>query len=108
MTARLKPIHPGEILQEEFMAPLGLSPHQLARLLRVPVTRIGEIVRARRSLSSDTALRLARLFGTTPEFWVNLQAHFDLATARQRGKRRIEGEVQPLRAARRHSAAAAS
>jgi addiction module HigA family antidote len=77
-----KPIHPGEILREQFMAEFGVSMNRLARDLRVPVTRISEIVNQRRSVTSDTALRLARCFGTTPEFWMNLQTSYNLDTAR--------------------------
>jgi len=73
-----KPIHPGEILREQFMAEFGVSMNRLARDLRVPVTRISEIVNQRRSVTSDTALRLARYFGTTPEFWMNLQTSYDM------------------------------
>ncbi len=73
-----KPIHPGEILREQFMAEFGVSMNRLARDLRVPVTRISEIVNQRRPVTSDTALRLARYFGTTPEFWMNLQTSYDL------------------------------
>jgi addiction module HigA family antidote len=73
-----KPIHPGEILREQFMSEFGVSLNRLARGLRVPVTRISGIVNQRQSVTSDTALRLARYFGTTPEFWMNLQASYDL------------------------------
>jgi addiction module HigA family antidote len=73
-----KPIHPGEILREQFMSEFGVSMNRLARDLRVPVTRISEIVKQRRPVTSDTALRLARYFGTTPEFWMNLQTSYDL------------------------------
>jgi addiction module HigA family antidote len=73
-----KPIHPGEILREQFMSEFGVSMNRLARDLRVPVTRISEIVNQRRPVTSDTALRLARYFGTTPEFWMNLQTSYDL------------------------------
>lgn len=97
MPAKLKPVHPGEILREEFMRPLGLSVNRLALELRVPVTRMAEIVNRRRSVTSDTALRLARLFGTTPEFWVNLQTRHDLEIARDRQQRRVTREVHPLR-----------
>ena len=75
---RLPPVHPGEILKEDLMTPLGLSINGLARDLRVPVTRMSEIVNGRRSITADTALRLARYFGTTPEFWMNLQTAHDL------------------------------
>ena len=91
----LEPIHPGEILREEFMEPLGLSSHALSLALRVPATRIGEIVRCRRSISPDTALRLGRFFGTTPDLWLGLQTEFDLRTARRELSDQIEREVQP-------------
>jgi len=79
---RLPPVHPGEILPDDLMAPLGLSINKVARDLRVPVTRMSEIVNGRRSITADTALRLARYFSPTPEFWVNLQTayHLDVAT----------------------------
>ncbi|MBW7850785.1 MAG: HigA family addiction module antidote protein [Rhodospirillales bacterium] len=87
--------HPGEVLREEFMVPLGLSANGLALALRVPVTRISELVHERRSVSADTALRLARYFGTTPEFWMNLQQGYDLSvTANERGAE-IERDVNP-------------
>jgi addiction module HigA family antidote len=75
------PVSPGEILREEFLAPLGLTAYRLARELHVQQTRISEILAGRRSISADTALRLARYFGTTPELWLNLQAHYDLVVA---------------------------
>lgn len=78
---KLAPIHPGEILLEEFMKPFALSQNALARALHVPPGRIGEIVNGRRAITGDTALRLARHFRTTPEFWMNLQAHYDLEVA---------------------------
>ena len=77
-----KPIHPGEILREQFMAEFDVSMNRLARDLRVPVTRISEIVNQRQPVTSDAALRLARYFGTTPEFWMNLQTSYDLDTVR--------------------------
>lgn len=91
----MRPIHPGEILREEFLLPLGMSAHALAMAIRVPAPRIHDIVREKRSLSPDTALRLARYFGTTPEFWMNLQSAFDLRTARIRTMDAIEREVRP-------------
>ncbi len=94
-TKRLEPIHPGEILREEFMAPLGLSGNALAIALRVPASRIGQIVRGRRSISGDTTLRLARYFGTSPELWLGLQAEYDLRKAERSLGARIESEVQP-------------
>jgi antitoxin HigA-1 len=99
MAAKLRPVHPGEILREEFMRPLCLSMNKLALELRVPVTRIAEIVNGRRAVTPGTALRLARLFGTTPDFWLNLQARYDLETARDKEQARVNREVQPLKVA---------
>lgn len=93
---KLKPIHPGEILQEEFLKPLGLSMNALALSLRVPVTRIADIIHERRAVTPETALRLAQYFNTTPEFWVNLQARFDLESAKDREQVKVNREVQPL------------
>jgi antitoxin HigA-1 len=98
MSARLKPVHPGEILEEEFLKPFGLSMNALALALRVPVTRIADIVHERRGITPATALRLAIYFGTTPEFWMNLQTRFDLEWARERDQERVSREVQPLSA----------
>ena len=81
MTRKPSPIHPGEILREEFMQPLGLSSNALARALEVTPARINEIVRERRGISADTALRLARFFGTEVQSWMNLQAQYDIACA---------------------------
>ena len=92
------PLHPGEILREQFMADFGVTINRLARDLRVPPTRVGEIVKERRSITPDTALRLARYFGTTAEFWMNLQTAYDLDVARA-SLRQIEGDVQPIAAA---------
>ena len=78
----LTPVHPGEILKEEFMGPLGLSANALAHAIRVPPNRIAAIVNGTRGVSANTALRLAKAFGTTPDFWLNLQNAFDLDTAR--------------------------
>jgi addiction module HigA family antidote len=99
MASKLKPVHPGEILREEFMAPLGLNPNKLALALRVPAPGIYEIVREERGISPGVALRLARFFGNTPDFWLNLQAHYDLDVARDKEQARIEREVQPLKVA---------
>jgi addiction module HigA family antidote len=96
MTSRLKPVHPGEILREEFMRPLGLSANRLALELRVPVTRMAEIVHGRRAITPETALRLGRLFGTTAEFWVNLQTRYDLEMTRDQQEKKVEREVRPL------------
>jgi addiction module HigA family antidote len=92
----LPPVHPGEILREDFMKPLGLTTNKLALELRVPATRIGEIVHERRRISADTALRLARYFHTNPEFWLNLQNFYDLEVSRRSGTASaIEREVHP-------------
>src|SRR5580658_5603155 len=88
-TNKLPPIHPGEILREEFMKPLGLSQNALARALRVPPRRINEIVLEKRGVSADTALRLARYFGTSAEMWTGLQADYDLRLARYKRARQI-------------------
>jgi len=96
---RLAPIHPGEILLEDFMKPLGLSTNRLALDLHVPVTRISEIVNCRRAISADTALRLGRYFGASAQIWINLQAKYDLQLAEDRMGEHIERQVQPRRAA---------
>ena len=96
---RLPPVHPGEILRQDLMAPLGLSINKLARDLRVPVTRMSEIVNGRRSITADTALRLARYFSTTPEFWVNLQSAYDLDVATRASAEQIKRDVHPRAAA---------
>jgi len=87
--------HPGEVLAEEFLKPLGLSVNALAMALRVPATRVGAVVKGERGVTADTALRLARFFGTSPEFWINLQAMHDLTKARQESGARIARDVQP-------------
>lgn len=87
--------HPGEILREEFLVPLGMSANALARELRVPPNRITAIVNGTRSVTADTALRLARYYGTTPEFWINLQAGHDLSRARAESGREIARAVRP-------------
>lgn len=91
----LPAIHPGEILRADFMEPLGLSMNRLALDLRIPVTRIAEIVHARRGISPDTALRLARYFNTSAGFWMNLQTAYDLEIAEDKSARAIEREVRP-------------
>lgn len=88
-------IHPGEFLREDFLVPLGLSANALAIALRVPVTRISEILRERRGITADTALRLARYFGTTPDFWMKMQMTYDLAVASRQSITRIEMEIRP-------------
>ena len=92
----MPPVHPGEILREDFMKPLALSINRLALDLHVPATRIGEIVHERRRITADTALRLARYFHTNPEFWLNLQNFFDLEIERRSGATvEIEHQVHP-------------
>jgi len=95
---KLAPIHPGEILREEFMAPNGLSQNALARALGVPPRRINEIVLEKRGITADTALRLARFFGTAAELWTGLQADYDLRLVRHERAGSIEREVEPLSA----------
>jgi addiction module HigA family antidote len=90
----LDPIPPGEILLEEFMKPLGLSANGLAAALKVPANRISAIVRGDRSITADTALRLARYFGNSPDFWMNLQSRYDLEVAKK-DLSRIERDVRP-------------
>src|SRR4051812_17777154 len=91
-------IHPGEILLEEFLSPLGVSQYRLAKEISVPARRINEIVKGARSISADTALRLARFFGTSERFWLNLQARFDLELARDNLGDRLRREVKVLAA----------
>jgi antitoxin HigA-1 len=96
MAKKLKPVHPGEILREEFMKPLGLSMNRMAMDLRVPVTRIAEIVAERRSVTADSALRFARYFKNSPTFWMNLQSRYDLEVAEDEIAAKVERDVQPL------------
>ena len=88
--------HPGVVLREEFMVPLEISANQLALKTRMPVTRITEILHERRGVSPDTALRLSRYFGTSAEFWLNLQAAYDLSKARHETGATVERDVQPM------------
>jgi antitoxin HigA-1 len=87
--------HPGEVLREEFLKPFGISVHALALALRVPATRVGAIVKGGRAVTADTALRLARFFGTSAEFWINLQAMHDLTKARMQSGGAIERDIRP-------------
>lgn len=96
VTNGMRAIHPGEILREEFLVPLGISANALAMALRVPAPRINDIVRERRSVTADTALRLARYFGTSAEFWLGLQADFDLKTTIAESGEKIEREIAPM------------
>jgi antitoxin HigA-1 len=94
MTAKIAPVHPGEILQEEFLEPLALSQYRLSKDINVPPRRINEIVHGKRSISADTALRLGRFFGVSPQFWINLQAHYDLEIEKDKLGRTLEKEVK--------------
>ncbi len=96
MAKKLKPVHPGEILREEFMKAFGLSMNKLALDLRVPVTRIADIVGERRGITADTALRLARYFKNAPVFWMNLQTRYDLEVAEDELADKVERDVHPL------------
>ena len=89
------PIHPGRILREEFLEPMGITAYRLAKDIHVPQTRIAEILRGRRSITAETALRLSRYFGMSREFWINLQAHYDLERAGTEAGALIEAEVIP-------------
>ncbi len=93
MPDRLPPVHPGEILQEDFLTPLNISQYRLAKDISVPPRRINEIVHGKRAVSADTALRLARYFGSSERLWLNLQARFDLETEKDRLGDRLEREV---------------
>ena len=95
-TKKLAPIHPGEILSEEFLAPLEITQYRLAKEISVPPRRINEIVQGKRGISADTALRLARYFRTSERFWINLQAHYDLEIEKDRLGNRLEKEVVEL------------
>jgi addiction module HigA family antidote len=96
----MKPVHPGEHLREDFLKPYGISMNRLAMDLRVPVTRIADIVAERRGISSDTALRLGRYFKTSPEFWMNMQMKFDLDVAEDKLKDEIRRDVRPMSSSR--------
>ena len=103
MTKKLKPVHPGEHLREDFLKPYGLSMNKLAMDLRVPVTRIADIVAERRGITSDTALRLGRYFKTSPEFWMNMQMKYELDLAEDELLAEIEHDVRPMSGTRRAS-----
>lgn len=98
VTNNMRPIHPGEILREEYLLPLGLSANALAMDLHVPAPRINDIVRERRAVTPDTALRLARYFDTTPQFWMNLQTAFDLKQAEAAIGEKVAREIRPMHA----------
>jgi antitoxin HigA-1 len=96
MTEKLSPIHPGEVLLEEFIKPMNLSQNRLAIDIGVDARRINEIVLGKRSVTADTALRLARYFGNSPQFWMGLQAQYDLDVAEDALGKRLEREVRPM------------
>jgi addiction module HigA family antidote len=96
---RLPPVHPGEILRADFLTPLGVSVYELATAIKVPRSRINDIVLGRRAITTDTAMRLGRYLATTPEFWMNLQARYDLDVANRTIRRKIEHEIVPRTAA---------
>ena len=96
---KLAPIHPGEILMEEFLKPMGISQYRLAKDINVPARRINEIVQSKRSITPDTALRLSKYFGLSERFWINLQARYDLETEKDKLKDRLNKEVHVYAAA---------
>jgi addiction module HigA family antidote len=98
-TKTMHPIHPGETLREDFLKPLSLTANRLSIELRVPVTRVNDIVRGKRAITADTALRLARFFRTTPQFWMNLQANYELELAEDARGAEISERIRPHRAA---------
>ncbi len=97
MKKTIPPIHPGELLLEEFLEPLGLSQYRLAKDISVPPRRINEIVLGKRAVSADTALRLAKYFGMSPQFWMNAQSHYDLEVQKDFLNERLENEVKILK-----------
>ncbi|HET8850021.1 MAG TPA: HigA family addiction module antitoxin [Marinobacter sp.] len=98
VTVGMRPIHPGEILLEDFLKPIGMSVNALSKELHVPAQRLNEIVRERRGVSADTAMRLARYFGTTEQFWLNLQTDYDLRRARAEKSDQINKLIKPRKA----------
>ena len=93
---KMKPVHPGEILVEEFLTPMGISQYRLAKEIHVPLRRINEIALQRRGITVDTALRFARFFGTTPELWQNLQSQYEMDVAKSRIWQKIKDTIQPI------------
>ncbi len=104
MTKKIPPVHPGEVLRLDFLEPMGVSQYRLAKGMGVPPRRVNEIVLGKRAITADTALRLGRFFGMEAEFWVNLQALFDLESARDHLGARLVREVTPMRPARKRAA----
>ncbi|MDQ8156986.1 MAG: HigA family addiction module antitoxin [Gemmatimonadota bacterium] len=107
MPKKLAPIHPGEVLLHDFLEPLGLSQYRVAHDIGVPPRRLNEIIHGIRAVSADTALRLARYFGLTPQFWLTLQMHYDVEIERDRLGRRLTDEVKVRSTGRRATAAPA-
>jgi addiction module HigA family antidote len=99
MMARRLPIHPGKILSDEFLSELGVTSYALAKAIGVPTNRVTGIVNGTRAITADTALRLAQFFGNSPQFWMNLQMHYDLEVAKRNAGRQIERAIQPMVAA---------
>jgi addiction module HigA family antidote len=95
---RLRPVHPGEVLQTDFLEPLGISVYALAKAIHVPRSRANDIALGRRGVSADTAIRLGRFLKTTPEFWVNLQSRYDLDVAKRSLRGTVEREIEPFAA----------
>lgn len=91
-----EPLHPGEVLLEEYLKPLGVSQNRLALSMRIPAQRINEIINGKRAITADTAIRLAKVIGTTPEFWMSLQMDYDLQTTIRKEGKKIEREVEPI------------
>ena len=96
---KLDPIHPGEILSEEFLSPLEITQYRLAKEISVPARRINEIIQGKRGISADTALRLSRYFGTSERFWINLQSHYDIEVEKDKLGPRLKREVVELKRA---------
>jgi len=96
MTDKIPPVHPGEVLQEDYLSPKGISQNQLALSMRVPSNRISEIIQGKRAVTAETALRLARAIGTSPDFWLNLQMQYDLRIAEESLAGVLDREVIPI------------
>lgn len=96
MAKKLDPVHPGEILQEDFLVPLNISQYRLAKEIHVPARRINEIVQGKRAISADTALRLSRYFGNSAKFWLNLQAQYDLEMQEEKLSGQLEKSIKPF------------
>lgn len=95
----MRPVHPGEILREDYLLPLSMSAHALAKALHVPASRINDVILERRAVTADTAMRLSRYFDTTPQFWLGLQMEYDLRVVQKEKEKQIAAEVKPRRVA---------